>query len=372
MVDATWHYAVVVGIDQYPRIDNGRLDLQCPLQDAEDMKDWLTSGQGGNLAPERVKLLTRMLPNGRNPPVPVFDEINGAILDCADDFVARRMSDLPDDAARKIAWQSSRFYFYISGHGMDGDGDDAVLITANATRVSMNHISTRQVLNGLRKEKVFGQIVVLADCCREMAGTAVQPLPWDLAQYRGYNDTMLPKSFVAYASRNRRKAQEVPPGSSVRNSIFTLALLEGLQGGVAGQLVESSGLAGFLYNRVPTLVKQVWNPQNRPDIQTPEQNPDIKADPGIVFLHGSASYQITLRAPPGSAFEPLGAVDAVTTEGVLVKTRTTLARGSSGTFKGVLPTGYYVAVPQGADPFTGSPPLFPFEVIGEDRDVAIS
>src|SRR5271165_1672451 len=129
MLDTTWHYAVVVGIDEYPRIENGKRNLQCPLKDAEQMQAWLTSPQGGNLDPSRVKVLTRTLPAGRNPPVPVLDEINSAILDCADDFLDRRKTSLPDEATRKKAWQNSRFYFYISGHGMDGDGDDAVLIT---------------------------------------------------------------------------------------------------------------------------------------------------------------------------------------------------------------------------------------------------
>jgi uncharacterized caspase-like protein len=360
MLDTTWHYAVVVGIDEYPRIDGGKYNLRCPLKDVQRMEQWLTSRQGGNLA-GRVTTLTRTIPPGRRPPAPVFDEINSAILDCAEDFVTRRKRELPDEAARKAAWQTSRFYFYISGHGMDGEGDDAVLITANATRTSMNHISTRNVLNRLRKDNVFGEVVIMADCCRELAGVEVQPLPWDLRNYTGYKDATLPRAFVAYASRNRKKAYEPPVGSSIQNGIFTQALLEGLEGGVPGNQVDSKSLENFLYNYVPKLATQ---------LSTPDQNPEIKADPGIIFVQSSKSYGVTLTAGPGSAIASQSAVDAVETLGRAVKSRVTLPLYAPGVFKGALPTGYYVAVPTGADPFTGSA-AYPFAVLGEDRDATI-
>jgi uncharacterized caspase-like protein len=361
MLDATWHYAVVVGIDQYPRIDNGNYDLRCPLEDARQMERWLTSPQGGNLDTSRVKVLTRTIPAGRNPPVPVLDEVNSAILDCAAEFVDRRKKTLPNDAARKKAWQNSRFYFYISGHGMDGDADDAVLITANASRDSLNHISTRNVLKRLKKDKVFGELVVLADCCRDLASVDVQDLPWDLRNYAGFNDPVLPRSFVAYASRHRKKAYEPPPGASIQNSIFTQALLEGLQGGVAGNKVDSKSLEKFLYNCVPDLAKKS---------SKPDQNPEIKADPDIVFVQISKSYQINLTPRPGSAFAGLTAVDVLETDQATVRSRVTLPAAASGVFTGTLPTGFYITVPEGGDPMAGSP-FHAFRVLGEDKDETI-
>jgi len=139
MVDTTWHYAVVVGIDKYPAIEAGRYDLKCPIEDALRMQEWLSSRHGGNLD-GRVTTLTRTIPAGRPPPAPVLDEINKAIIDCAKDFVSRRTKALKTEAARKAAWQTSRLYFYTSGHGMDGEGDDLALITANASLESLNHI----------------------------------------------------------------------------------------------------------------------------------------------------------------------------------------------------------------------------------------
>jgi uncharacterized caspase-like protein len=354
MLDTRWHYAVVVGIDQYPRIEAGKRDLRCPLEDARRMAEWLSSRQGGNLA-GRITTLTRTIPPGRTPD-PVFDDINAAILKCAADFVTDRRRELRDEAARKAAWQTSRFYFYISGHGMDGQGDDAALITANATYESMNHISTRSVINRLRRHTVFGEIVVLADCCREFPAVDVQELPWDLRRFKGYEEDGFPKSFIAYASRTRKRAYEPPPGSPIKNSIFTQALLEGLEGGVPGNQVDSKSLESFLYNYVPVLARR---------LKTPDQNPEIKADPDIVFVQSSKSYLVTLAAGPGSPFAGLFAIDAIETVGQTVRSRVTLPVDSPGVFKGTLPTGYYLAVPSGADPFRESA-AFPFRVLGED------
>lgn len=362
MLDTTWHYAVVVGIDQYPSIDGGKIDLQCPIQDAQRIEQWLKSPAGGNLA-GRVKTLTRTFPPGRLPPAPVFDEINAAILSCAEEFVVTRRKALQSEHDRKAAWKSSRFYFYISGHGMDGDGDDAVLVTANATRTSMNHISTRNVLNRLRQDKVFAEIVVLADCCRELAGVTIQSLPWDLSGYIGYNDPQFPKTFVAYASRHRKRAFEPSPGSSVANSLFTQALIEGLEGGVKGSQVDSQSLQNFLYNYVPELAAR----HSRPD-----QNPEIRCDPGIVFVHKSKTYRVRFTVARGSAFVATTAVDAIEIDGKAIKSRVTLQASAPGVFEGSLPTGYYIAAPEGADPFKGSPPIVAFSVLGEDRDVALN
>jgi uncharacterized caspase-like protein len=359
MLDTTWHYAVVVGIDKYPRIAPPVDDLRCPVEDARAMAEWLTSPQGGNLDPSRVKVLTRILPTVRNPPVPVLDEITSAILDSAEEFVDRRKQTLPNEAARKAAWQKSRFYFYVSGHGMDGAGDDAVLITANATRSSMNHISSRNVLNRFKEDKVFGELVVLADCCRELAGVAVQDLPWDLRNYAGYNDRFLPRVFIAHASRNRKKAFEPKPPNP--NSVFTQALLEGLKGGVRGSEVHSKNLTDFLYNYLPKLTK---------DFELPDQDPDIKADPGIVFLNASKEYRVTLTAKAGSAFAGLPSVDAVVIEQAAVKSRVILLATAPGVFAGTLETGYYAIVPPGCDPMAGSP-VHPLSVFGKDTDETI-
>jgi hypothetical protein len=306
-----------------------------------------------------VNVLTRTLPAGRNPPVPVLDEINSAILGCAADFVKRRKTSLPDDAARKKAWQNSRFYYYVSGHGMDGDGDDAVLITANAIPESLNHISTRNVLNRLKMGKVFAELVILADCCRDLAAVTVMDLPWDLRNLGGFNDPMLPRVFVAKASRNRKKAFEPLPGAAFQTSIFTQALLEGLQGGVSGTEVNSTNLSNFLFNYVPRLAAQ---------FSTQEQNPEIQADPDIVFVQTSKDYQVILTAGPGSPIAALPEVEALAMGPTHVQRRTALPATANGVFSGRLPTGYYAIVASGGEPGTGSPLLC---VLGEDTNANI-
>jgi uncharacterized caspase-like protein len=356
MLDTTWHYGVVVGIDQYPKIEDGKLDLHCPIEDARRIQEWLTSHQGGNLASERVTTLTRTVPPGRPPPAPIFDEINAAILSCAADFLKRRRQVLSTEVQRKSAWQRSRFYFYISGHGMDGDGDDAVLITANATPDSLNHISTRNVLNRLKQDRVFGEIVIFADCCRELAAVPVQALPWNLSKYAGYNDPRLPRIFAAFASRNRTSAFEPPPDSPIKNSLFTQALLEGLEGGTPGNTVNSDNLKRFLYSRVPKLAEQT---------SKPDQYPEIIGDDDIEFGSTSKSYRVTLKARPGSIFDGASAVDAIQMEGGMLRARVTLPASAAHRFEGTLPTGYYAVVATGDDPLQ-STTVHALRVVGED------
>jgi uncharacterized caspase-like protein len=356
MLESTWHYAVVVGIDQYPKIENGELNLRCPIKDAERMHEWLTARQGGNIPSERAVLLTRTMPPDRRPPAPIFDEINSAILDAAADFVKRRKKMLPTEVARRAAWQKSRFYFYLSGHGMDGEGDDAALITANATTDSLNHISTRQVLNRLKQEHVYAEIVIFADCCRELAAVPVQVLPWNLSKYAGFNDPRLPKIFVALASRNRTSAFEPPESSPIKNSLFTQGLIEGLEGGVPGNSVNSGNLKRFLLARVPQLAQMTAKP---------DQYPELLGDDDIEFGSTSKSYQVTLTAQTNSAFAGMPAVDAVEMIGGVVRTRVTFPAGAGRRFEGKLPTGYYAIVPSGTDPLQ-STAVHALRVLGED------
>jgi uncharacterized caspase-like protein len=361
MLDSQWHYAVVVGIDQYPDLENGRRNLRCPLEDARRMEEWLSSPQGGNLA-GRVITLTRTVPPDRPPPRPVFDEINAAIIRSAKDFVKRRQSEMPDDeAAQKAAWQRSRFYFYISGHGMDGEGDDAVLITANASFESMNHISTRNVVNKLKQDRVFGELVIFADCCRDFSSRPIWPLPWNLANLEGYKVPRFPKTFVAFASRTRTSAFEPPPESPIKASIFTQALLEGLGGGVPGNTVNADNLKKFLYQRVPKLAELT---------SSDPQYPEFSGDDDIEFGATSRSYQVTLKVRTGAGVDRLDALEAVEMTGGSERSRTSLARTGTRQFAGSLPTGYYAIVPPGADPRKRQP-IHSLKVVAEDVSESI-
>lgn len=356
-----WHYAVVVGVDQYPRINGGDFDLKCPIDDAEQIKEWLISSGGGDVHPDRVKVLTRLLPAGRNPPVPVFDEINEAIIECTEDFKRRREQKFSKQADQKEAWKQSRFYFYISGHGVDGEGDDAVLITANASLISLNHISTRSVLNKLKTSRAFADLVVWADCCRDLPTVTIQDLPWDLGE-RGYNIPKMPRSFIAYAARNRKKAYE-PNGGSSKNSIFTQVLLEGLKGGVPGKHVDSDNLRKFMLDCVPRRALELT------DV---EQHPEINADTGILFGKPVIKdYLVKLTPRAGSVFESLPSVDILDMDNATIRSRRTFLADSDGVFIGRLETGFYGVVPPGGNPLQDGSPVQPIGVFGKDTNETI-
>src|ERR1700751_2828241 len=74
------HYAVVVGVDQYPSYLNGKKNLNCPQNDAKAVRNWLLRADGGGLPPPvagaaespNLTLITREVPPGRPPPCPLI------------------------------------------------------------------------------------------------------------------------------------------------------------------------------------------------------------------------------------------------------------------------------------------------------------
>ena len=340
-----WHYAVVVGIDQYPELDGGKRNLTCPLADAIEVAGWLGDPDGGQLPAQNVHLITRESPklDSRRPPVPLQEEIYRAILTVVRAFHAAK-DELPSATEQKKAWEQSRFYFYISGHGIDASGDDTVVIAANSSHDYLGmHISTRGLLNTLRKDSVFAEIVVIADACREFAYSAIAPPPFLMDRYKGFNSELGSKVFYASASRTRKKAYEPPPEAGLTHSFFTHSLLQGLRGGVVGGEVTSEKLSDFLYNDVPALTKRFLNVS---------QNPEISFDPGIVFVRSpQRTHEVVASTKEARQFAGVSALDAIVYAGGGVKERFGFVVDPDGfTHRVQLPGGSYLIVPQGADP----------------------
>jgi uncharacterized caspase-like protein len=353
-----WHYAVVVGIDQYPELDGGKRNLTCPLADAIEVAGWLGDPSGGELPAEQVHLITREFPktDTRHPPVPLQEEIYRAILTVVRAFDAAK-AKLGSAAEKKEAWEQSRFYFYISGHGIDASGDDTVVIAANSSHDYLGmHISTRGLLNALRKHSVFAEIVVIADACREFAYSAISPPPFVMDQYAGFNSALGSKVFYASASRTRKKAYEPPAEAGLTHSFFTHSLLQGLRGGVVGGEVTSEKLSDFLYNDVPALTKRYLNVS---------QNPEISCDPGIVFVRGAQrTHEVVASTARAQRFAAVAALDAIVYADGGVQERFGFVVDADATTHRVrVPGGSYLIVPQGADPRQADVPYHPITVL---------
>jgi uncharacterized caspase-like protein len=363
------HYAVVVGVDEYPRFRKGKQNLNCPQTDARAIRDWLVRPDGGNLPPAEsgaeespnLTLITREVPTGRQPPCPVVNEIVRAIKTTAETFY-NKYSQL--DAA---IWNTSRLYLFFSGHGLDAEGSDAVLLGADAEDNLFFHLSVQSIVNKFKVAKTFREIVVWTDCCRTASAITIVPVILDLTPYRytGAGDVQV---FFARASKTQQPAYEPPKEKlmEIQNSFFTWALLEGLNGGVvrASDGVSSQNLRPYLEARVPQLSQTYY--------ETVQQHPDITPDDDIEFVSASAHslvFQVRLTVKPGSGFTGLKNVRIFShLENPATAEEHPVTSVSSGVFEATLSNGLYLVT---TDLNIPGAPTFTFQVLGSNVEKEI-
>jgi uncharacterized caspase-like protein len=298
------HYAVVVGVDQYPDFLRGKKNLSCPQNDAQAIGNWLLRADGGNLPPPgkggdqspNLTLITREVPAARPPPRPLINEIVKAIKTTAAAFHAKYA--LQGESGQAAIWNTSRLYLFFSGHGLDTSGDDAVLLGADTEDNLLFYVSVLDIVNKFKIAKTFRDVVVWTDCCRTASAIPVGPSSLDLTAYRfeGKGDVRV---CFARASKTQQPAYEPPKEklAEAPNSFFTQALLDGLKGGVAGASagVTSTNLRRYLELRVPELSQKYYNVDQYPEIA-----PDDYIE--LVPVAAPAYYTARLTVAPGSSF----------------------------------------------------------------------
>jgi uncharacterized caspase-like protein len=347
------HYAVVVGVDQYPSYLNGKKNLNCPQNDAKAVRNWLLRADGGGLPPPvagaaespNLTLITREVPPGRPPPCPLINEIVRTIKATAAIF--HNKYSLLDEPGQAAIWNTSRLYLFFSGHGLDAAGDDAVLLGADAEDNLLFYLSVRDIVNKFKIAKTFREVVVWTDCCRTASAIPVGPSPLDLTPYRyeGQGDVQV---FFARASRTQQPAYE-PPRNKLAgdsNSFFTCALLEGLNGGVAGALagVRSRNLRPYLELRVPELSQKYYNVDQHPDVG-PDDDIELASPPVRTY------YTVRLKIAPGSRFTGLNALRIFSgLENLASAKEHPVTQVTPGAFEATLPSGLYMVTPDITDP----------------------
>lgn len=217
------HFAVVVGINRYPAMS----DLRGPVPDAERFVRWLTDPGGGSVPVGNV-ILVQAPPSDRQSSAEdaepakyhidkAFRKVNGAILE-------RTKND-------SEAWNRSRLYLFLAGHGVVPDDSDAVaLLTANAGH---DNLSANLEVGGYkryyRRSGCFREVVIFADCCRNArSGVGSGWPPFD----REDDVDRVVRIVGGYAAELGRPSYEDAlgdDGPDDRRGHFTHALLEGLQ-----------------------------------------------------------------------------------------------------------------------------------------------
>lgn len=297
------HFGLVVGINRYPEIRHLRL----AKGDAEKFAEWLLDPQGGGLPSKDDN--DRLLPQGhvltvvvddvavpdglpRENARPVKREVHTALHEIRK-AVEKHVEVHPGD------WKQTRFYFYVSGHGIAPDARDAALLMADAGAEAYDeNISCDRLLSFLGKRQPFREVVIFADCCRERVGNV--PL--------GVISGTLPDkdnggSLTAFccATYFGDLAYEPPRGENPdeQRGYFTQALLEGLRGQAAEPFpygeINTNTLGKYVKQRVQDLTKH----------RKPPQKPKMESDPGEPIIFRAAALP-----PLGGALAPAGAPGA--------------------------------------------------------------
>jgi uncharacterized caspase-like protein len=346
------HYALLVGINAYP----GVTPLNGPVNDAHDVRDWLTDPGGGAVPPGNVRLVVSDPADGR-PPRPVQDEIEDALID----LNAQAGQEIGDSLAE---FARSRLLIYVAGHGiMPGDGDGALLL-ANARKGAYSrNIELRAYTDWYVHAGLYAQVVVYADCCRNWFPQArgTPPTMDDPGRPNGPVDYL-----IWYATGPAQSAYEdadasLPPDQ--RRGYFTRALLDGLrEKGLARPdgTITAQSLLGFVRSRVDATV-----PGNAESGRQRVTVVGTLTDPAHdIVLSSSATTAkiatVTIHFPAGFA----AAVELELPDG----TRRAADAGA-GPWTLELPVGRYGVVLAGtedAGPFAGEGL---FRVDGADRDV---
>src|SRR4051812_11535992 len=113
MIQQAKHYALVVGINDYPNYGSLGRPLKGAVADAQRFAKWLCdTNEGGGLPDENCKVVV----SSSAPLGPVQNEIDAEL-----------------EEIWKQARQSGgeRFYFYFSGHGQSAQADNVALCLAN-------------------------------------------------------------------------------------------------------------------------------------------------------------------------------------------------------------------------------------------------
>lgn len=275
-------YAIVVGISRYK--DHEKYPpLDGPLNDVEQVVNWLQRPDGGGLDPSRIiRLLTpeELLsapptggwPDGTNwhPTRIHFSEaFDGITLDGEGEFIRR----------------DGRLYLYLSGHGFSQSADQvpaAALYGADNYGKKTSNLAGTLYAQAAKNAKLFKEVVLIMDCCRD-SETNVGYSPPDLNKVENDGSESV-QMMAVYAAPKRGKAQErelVEPDGTKVVGLLTTGWLRALREAPCDVLGR---VPGRLLTQYITFNWRQWYP-----IQTPPVPRFIVPETGdIYFTSGRA------------------------------------------------------------------------------------
>jgi len=350
------HFAVVVGINRYPGMEN---QLSSARRDAEEFHSWLTSPDEGGVRSEHAKLITAS-PEEEKEFTDQWEAhpLRQQVIATLGKFHAK-VQDLGD-----ASWRKTRLYLYLAGHGVVPPAGLGALLFADASPPAYwsEVLDLKQYAELYGKFTPFYELVLLADCCRQVLGgmPAVSEPPFGDRQVDRPRDVT--RCVLGFAAGHGYTAGAPSAGESDDGKrgrgFFTRALLQGLRGeeGVLHDpvtgVITSDHLDDYIRKCVPKLA-QAYDHQQQAYIE--------RVRGGAIELARVTpkKFKVELRLPAGWTGQ-LRIVISSTRQGQMEIFSTAQARGNLIV---LLSNGIYKAymLPEGRH--------FLFEVEGEDRVV---
>jgi uncharacterized caspase-like protein len=351
------HYAVIVGINQYPGFS--QRPLKYARSDAEAFRDWLVSPEGGDVPDKNIRLITATADQERSftssaVAMPKLSDVNQALLAVAKGIRAH-LNTQPDDRAK------TRLYFYVAGHGIAPPGGEGALLMADAESEMLgDSLELSEYAKWFVECGDLREFVVFADCCREgLKGTPPASRPPFTRCEKTKGETV---RIIGYATGLGDFAYE-PAAAQAADSgrgYFTKALLEGLKGAARAQdgSVTAASLAAYVRRAVIEMTQTLEVPQRA-------QFPGDLAQPVVLCPAAGPrpKRRVSIRFPTGFG----GRV--VLRDGILNVVLQWDA--ANGALEVELDEGFYGVAPEGAADGIAFADRGLFPVIGGDRDVQL-
>ena len=256
-------FALVIGINDYPDWNNGKLNLKGPVKDANEFSGWLKDPKkGGGLPDENIVIVTSK-EDDVDYPRPDLSDINRALR-----RINRTRYKKNDDPSIR------RLYIFFSGHGHTERtrprDSNLCMAPFNEFDGLGEAISLDDILNQTIKCIAPEELVIFLDCCRSLitnaAGADTGFLCSNIAETAGKV-----KLAILYGTQNYELSYE--SGDQVRGH-FSKALMEGLRGGaVQGGKITLESLYNYLNVEVPKLSD---NPRHNQEVDQLSSSTDLK------------------------------------------------------------------------------------------------
>ena len=260
-------YAVVIGLNHYPKFGAAGRPLQGAIEDAERFSAWLRdTDTGGGLPAANCKTV-----------LSVADPLGPSKL-AIDEALAWVITDA------RAAGGGRRLYFYFSGHGQAKSAHDVALCLCHWSPLfRYAALSSALYKDMFLKCSPFNEVVILLDCCRIRSIDATGG-DSDIGCAVPVEDAGAKRFMMGFATEFQSAAMEAEvseagdrDGPLVRGH-FTEALLAGLRGGAAlpSGGVTSRELKRYLELNVPRIANDHQHAQTAQVIDDfPEDAPPV-------------------------------------------------------------------------------------------------